>query len=256
MHDDGAWEQACLWLERLRVAGAANFDPAAFRYLEVILGRAGEMDRSVRGVLVERARPRLEALEQALDNARREASGVLQTASASGLDVEGDVVRMEQQGDIHQALRVAKRLVRALERERKTASFPWLGRMAERARRRGVRLPPRAETPMQGIEPATLEQPLPHSQAIRLSAVLSRALFRKSADDAKALLAVARASDGLPEECGPYNSRVLAARTLRVMADISPSYLRAYVGLLEDLAFLQKLPEPKKPKRRARSKRK
>lgn len=85
----------------------------------------------------------------------------------------------------------------------------------------------------------------------------SRALFRDSAERARAALAVARAADNLPEAAGPYNAQVLAARALEAMNALSPEYLRTFIAALDDLAAVQALtaePEPRKGKAKAAKK--
>ena len=77
--------------------------------------------------------------------------------------------------------------------------------------------------------------------------------FTQAAAQAKALVAVARADDDLPEVVGPYNALVLAVRTLRALAKASPSLLAAHVGRLSDLSALLALPEARETKRAAQA---
>jgi hypothetical protein len=89
---------------------------------------------------------------------------------------------------------------------------------------------------------------------VALGDALSRALLRQSAESARATLAVARATDNLPEAAGPYNGQVLVARTLAELAELAPAYVRALVAAADDLAAMEALltPEAQKPKRSPR----
>jgi hypothetical protein len=156
-----------------------------------------------------------------------------------------------------------QRLVRRIERQddsrRRASALAWLGRIASRARGHGARLPEDlrqlvehvASRPAMagapGSAPGTIlaEKDAPSPRTARLLAnALSRAMFRETAEAARATLAMARTTDNLPDAAGPYNGQVLAARALREMARLSPGYLQAYIAGLDDLAALEATPEP------------
>jgi hypothetical protein len=58
-----------------------------------------------------------------------------------------------------------------------------------------------------------------------------------------ASLALARASDGIPADAGPYNPVRIASEVLDRMRAISPFYLTVQLNRLEELASLLSLPE-------------
>jgi hypothetical protein len=74
-----------------------------------------------------------------------------------------------------------------------------------------------------------------------------------------ASLALARATDGVPADAGPYNPLRIASEVLDGMRAISPFYLTVQLNRLEELASLLSLPElpapavekalPKRPSR-------
>jgi hypothetical protein len=74
--------------------------------------------------------------------------------------------------------------------------------------------------------------------------------YEAAAAQARAVVTVARASDELPEAVGPYNGLVLAVRTLRQLAGLSPAVLSAHVARLADLTALASLPEAGKANKR------
>ncbi|HSN97163.1 MAG TPA: DUF2894 domain-containing protein, partial [Candidatus Nanopelagicales bacterium] len=63
--------------------------------------------------------------------------------------------------------------------------------------------------------------------------------FRESLGSARAALAVARAVDRIPPAAGPYNPQALAARALQAAEALSPTYVRALLEELDDLAALE-----------------
>ncbi|KYG09289.1 hypothetical protein BE21_18715, partial [Sorangium cellulosum] len=149
------------------------------------------------------------------------------------------------------------RRLRALAAERQTTAVPSLARLRGEIAARDVRLPEPlardlAELPCDGD---VVERRVKR-QAQALSNALSTALFHESLVSARATLAVARAADNVPEDAGPYNAQVLAARALCAAERLSAHYLRALVASLQDLGALSAAlePQPAKPTKPARKK--
>lgn len=86
-----------------------------------------------------------------------------------------------------------------------------------------------------------------HTQLLRRDGVLAY-------DDAHAELvaafALARATDVVPEDAGPYNPLRIASDLLERMRTVSPLYLTAQLNRLEELASLLALPELPPPQTR------
>jgi hypothetical protein len=65
-----------------------------------------------------------------------------------------------------------------------------------------------------------------------------------------AAFALARASDAVPEQAGPYNPLRIAADLLSRIRDVSPLYLTAQLQRLEELGSMLSLPELPQPVRK------
>jgi hypothetical protein len=188
-------------LEALRAAGAAAWDGPGLDFVVSLFTRAEALDGGARDLLLARAEARLASFEAAFRDARAEAESAVASLASDGVAVPADLESALKQGDFANV----RRLVRRARHEH------------ERERRRSER---RASTESLGI-------PVEHLHA--------------SAESARAVIAVARAVDNVPEAHGPYNPHVLAARALAAVADLSPAYARALVARLDDLAALDTL---------------
>ena len=89
---------------------------------------------------------------------------------------------------------------------------------------------------------------------MEIARAVSRAMFVDSVASSRAALAIARATDNVPSESGPYNCHAIAARVLGELSTLSPGYAQALVAGLDDLAALDGLPLPPKPKSSGRRK--
>ena len=151
--------------------------------------------------------------------------------------------------------REIRRTLRDRARERQRVQIPWMARLRGEALTRGAPLSADMTRDLSAVEDAdgTVERGA-HGRAVALGDALSHALLRESAESARATLAVARATDNLPEAAGPYNGQVLVARTLAAMAELAPAYVRAVVAAADDLAALEALLAPEAPKAKAKAK--
>ncbi|WP_437952364.1 DUF2894 domain-containing protein [Sorangium sp. So ce296] len=244
-------------LAALRAAGAPRFDPAGYRFIEALLERARALDGAARARLDARASARLTAFEAAFHRARADAEAQLRALADAGIPDDGSLAAALSLGDLPAVARAARRRLRALAAERQTTAVPSLARLRGEIAARDVRLPEPlardlAELPCDGD---VVERRVKR-QAQALSNALSTALFHESLVSARATLAVARAADNVPEDAGPYNAQVLAARALCAAERLSAHYLRALVASLQDLGALSAAlePQPAKPAKPARKK--
>ena len=235
-----AYEEAALRLADLRARGAASFDPEGFRLAE----------RLANAAVLERAALRMGALERDLEEAKTQIEAAVTRLSARGLEPDADTALALERGELRAAYRLLLRLEhRAGAAESSTVR--WARKLASRARTRGARLP---DDLAYRVERLTLTSSaggptaLSREQASALAHALSRAMFVDSLASSRATLAIARATDNVPEDCGPYNAQVIAARVLAELAALSPSYARAFVAGLDDLASLEALPMKAPPK--------
>lgn len=241
-------------IDRLREQGAARFDPPGHRLLEALLERAVALGGGAGDRVLARLAPRVGALERDLAAARAEAERRVVAARALG-DPPPDLAEAFAAGDYRAAIRAADRWERELARGHRGSALRWAAGLVERARARGrgpstdlARRLEQVTSAPGAVDPARV------ASARALANALSRALFRESAEAAHADLAVARATDRLPEVTGPYNADALATRALRRLSALSPAYLRAYLASLAELSSLEAAlgPEEKPAKKRRR----
>ncbi|WP_438025200.1 DUF2894 domain-containing protein [Sorangium sp. So ce233] len=240
-------------LAALQAAGAHRFDPASYRLIEALLERAGSLDGGARARLAARAADRLAALEASFHRARAEAEAQLRVLAAAGIPDDGALAAALALGDLPAVARAARRRLRALAQGRQKTAVPSLARLRGEIAARDVRLPePLARDLAQLPCDGDVVERRVKRQAQALSTALSTALFHESLVSARATLAVARAADNVPEDAGPYNAQVLAARALCAAERLSEPYLRALVASLQDLGALAAAlePPPEKPTRK------
>ncbi len=65
---------------------------------------------------------------------------------------------------------------------------------------------------------------------------------------------LARAASRAPDNAGPYNSHMLVLRSLALMQEASPEYLRRFLAHLETLLWLERASPPVVPKAASKSK--
>lgn len=231
-------------LQSLRDAGAEVFDGPGLRFIEALLGQAEALDSAAGEHLRRRAAERLSAFEAAFAAARAEARATLATLSAAGADPEGAFAEAFARGDYKHVKHEAVRALRLAKTDDIDTARDRVRRLWRQAQARGASLPPslRARVEVISAESGT-EAPLAELRTI--GDRLAQALFREAADHARSALVVARATDRLPAQAGPYNPEALSAQALALVESLSPTYLRAYLTGLEDLDHLRRLPDGK-----------
>lgn len=225
-------------LVELRARGAASFDPEGFAFAE----------RLAKTCTDDRVSERLDHLERELSAKRAEIDAALARLSERGLAPDEASKHALERGELREALRWLLRLeLRANSDE--SSAVRWVRRLAERARARGARLPDDLSYRVERLFRAdSSAAAMSREQASNLAHALSRAMFVDSLASSRATLAIARATDNVPEECGPYNAQVISARVLSELAALSPSFAQSFVAGLDDLASLDGLPIAPKPK--------
>lgn len=249
-------------LDHLRAGGGAEFDPLGQALVVTLLARAEAECEGVQALLAGRLDARLDALEEAYRAERGLADRQIATLADAGIEPSCAVHEALQRGDFAAVRRGARQLLGARKEAQRTARVPWIARLRGEARARDFALPDDVTRGLDalGIENGTVDR-AEMRRAQALGNAMSSALFRESAEGARAELAVARAADNLPEGAGPYNGQVLAAKALSAMAALSPGYVRALIAGLDDLAAVEvrlapeerktvKPPKPKKPKKK------
>ena len=232
-------------LAMLREAGAEAFDGPGFRFIEGLVSRSESLGSAAAERLLGRASVRLEAFEVERKDARALAERSLEALDRADADADGSLRAAFERGDYRSVNRRADRLLRLARDDGSQAARRRLDRLDREARARGL------------VLPATLRDRLakPNQDgraARRVGDELAQLIFRDAAEHARSALVVARASDAVPEEVGPYNAQALSVQALGLLESVSPTYLRALLGGLEELSALRTLPERPKPRRRRR----
>ena len=169
--------------------------------------------RQRQAILAGRIEARIEALEAAYRAARDAATGAIATLADAGVVTPAELTEALRRGDFVGVRRGVRRLLGAREQAQRPARVPWVARLRGEARSREIALPEevtRGLDALGGADCTVVRSAMRRAQAV--GSAVSSALFRESAEHARAELAVARATDNLPEGAGPYNGQVLAAR--------------------------------------------
>lgn len=222
-------------VDALRQDFAAVFDGPGLGLIESLLARAQVLGGEAGARLSMRATLRIEALEAALASATLE---VTRELDALGDAAPGAAREALARGDRRAARRALRRARADLVRGREQVGVSWAARLAADATSRGEDGLGRELTALCAEGVIDREA---HAHAVALGATLSSALFRRSAESARATVALARSVDNLPESAGRYNSQVLALRALAEMAALSPEYVRVLVAAIDDLAAVANL---------------
>jgi DUF2894 family protein len=249
-------------LDGLRERGGVEYDPLGQALIVTLVARAEAETEAVQTILMGRVEARLASLESEFRAERARADGEFATLASAGIEPSGDVREALQRGDFASVRRGTRQLLGARKEAQRTARVPWIARLRGEARSRDLALSDDVTRGLDalGVEDGTVDR-AEMRRAQALGNAMSSALFRESAEGARAELAVARAADNLPDGAGPYNGQVLAAKALTAMAALSPGYVRSLIAGLDDLAAMEVLlaPEerktikpakPKKPKKK------
>lgn len=236
-----AMTQLAVAVRRLREGGVGAFDEAGLAFALSLAERGRALGGEAGRRLVERALERAGRLERAQQHARARAEAELGRLRAASIEPPPEIARAYAAGSYAEAARAAEALLHRARRDRRARGRAW---------RRAASTPPPAAMTVTEVR-AVLEP--------RAAIVSDRlAGYRESAEAARAELIVAQAIDGAPKQAGPYNPHAVAARALVALADLSPTYLRAYLATLSDLGRLEAISQPSgaKPRRAARPKKK
>ena len=225
-----------LTLDALRAEGAQQVDPVHFHYLESLARRLTEVPDPVRQLLQRR-------LAQGLDAHHRRWQQAQQTLR-------------EQVGELE-----ARHPARAAE-WRRLADARNLPALRHWAARLSVT---RTDTALADLT-QRLQQAGPTASEAGFgdddgsaSELKSVRRFSESWSRLAAQTQVRRAVEQAPGNAGPLNSHMLVLRSLALMRDLSPDYLRRFLSQVETLQWLEQagqkhVPAPARAARRSRAK--
>lgn len=205
-------ESARAALLELEARGARAYDAPACDCVHALLARADELGGGVAARLALRAESHLSSLRARFDADRARVAERLEACEATRGE-QTELRRWVESGDL---LRAGRRL-------------------------RRLRVLP--ATPARSL---AVKQPVATSFTRANAHVLRKkrvTVYEDSVAQMVATLAMARATDVVPEDAGPYNALRIASDVLERLRGISPFYLAVQLNRLEELASLLSLPE-------------
>jgi hypothetical protein len=211
-------------LAELETRGVRAYDAPACDCVRALLDRAEELGGGVRQRLVARADAHLGALAARFTAESARVAQRLKTLEDERGE-QADLRQMLSNGDLVCVARRVRRL-----------------RAAPAAPVRALALK----------QPAGVGFTRNRVHALRKKRVTA---YEDSVAQMVATLALARATDVVPEDAGPYNPLRIASELLERMRAVSPFYLAVQLNRLEELASLlslPELPESEHPKARLR----
>lgn len=199
-------------LAALRQAGADRFDPLRFSYLEALARRAESQPAAVHARLEVKLAAALTDFEQGFAAARQAAQAALAQAGAAHPQAAAELAQLCETGDFA-----------ALRRRIASLTASGTGPLAALVRH--------AE------QHASLagDGGLATHAAAELKAVR---YFRETWSQLSVDRQVSHAIDQAPEQAGPLNSHYLVLRSLEMMRDISPDYLKRFMSYVDTLLCL------------------
>lgn len=218
-----------LTVDALRARGAHRFDPVRFRFIEALAkrsaGHTGEARHVLDGKLAHALTAYAERHERAVEEAGKGLEQLAHLAAAFPAAAEG-LKRLQVDGDVNGLRRLAARL----EQQRRPA--PLAGLVDHIARQSAWALPlPAADAPAPACDAAAQAGPPAELKALRY--------FRSTWTRLKVDQQLARSLAGQPANAGPLNSHLLVLRSLKLMHEVSPDYLRRFVSYVDTLAWLE-----------------
>ena len=214
----------CVEIASLRTNAAHQFDPVRFHYLETLAGRALQQQGAVRLVLDGKLGEALAVYRARFEQAQNEARDMIAHIAAKNPAAADDLQQLFVAGDFA-ALR---RRVASLEKNAPPASLADLTR----------HLAQHSQESSDGSL-ASDSGALYELKTIRHS----RNAWSKLSADRQLSQAIEQA----PANAGPLNSHMLVLRSLALMREISPDYLKRYMSYVDTLLWLDQADKAGKP---------
>ncbi|MFT3921647.1 MAG: DUF2894 domain-containing protein [Myxococcales bacterium] len=220
-------------MDALEAKGARGYDAPACDCVRALLTRAEELGGGVGAILVARAESHLSSLSARFDRDTARVRERLEHVQTDP-DTAERLQNLLQRGDVVRVARTLRRIaVQPVSRPQAT-SYETVASPAPKPdslpppRGRNSQLPPRSLRKQRAV------------------------VYEDSVAALVASFALARATDVVPEDAGPYNPLRIASNTLDRMREVSPFFLTVQLNRLEELASLLALPElPAPPEEKA-----
>jgi hypothetical protein len=258
---DAALDPAALRaaLDELVVRGVEVWDAPAVALVRALLNKSEALSGVAQAHLLKRAAARFDTLAQDFGRARERADKTYAALARQGLDPAKRLDSALQYGRFDEVERAAKRHDQDRVAARRAIVDPWLERLRQEARSRGLSQPPPPmddEAASDGAGAGDAKGDRAPSTAPERQTVtgLAAAIYQDAAADATARLVVAQARTELPEHAGRYHAASVAARALEALNELAPAYLRVQVARLEAIGSLQRWVAPPPPEKPSRAK--
>lgn len=188
-----------------------------------------------------------------MEAVREEAARLVEELRSVDGESAEQVQSLAVSGDLREALRLGRHRLKSHDPEASARLLARIEAIEKRAERRGIRFSPELRERCAALREAA---PLGASGvragrllAMELSFALLDGILHRSRG-ASVGLRLARPVQEL-EQVGPYNPRAVARRALEKMGALSPTYLQAWLALLDDASALERLlPQPQPRKRK------
>ncbi|HEV2612084.1 MAG TPA: DUF2894 domain-containing protein [Noviherbaspirillum sp.] len=210
-------------IDMLHGLGADRFDPVRLRYVEALARRAKEHGGTVGNVLQAKLVHELTAMTKRIDQAKREATKILDRSLQQYPLAAGELQQAYDAGDFKGLQRIIVTLT----------SNQQCGALAELVR----------ELEQQSPGPVDIR---PEENAGSAPELMTIRNFRNTWSKLSVDKQVAQALEQGPRNAGPINSHMLVLRSLALMREISPDYLNRFMSYTDTLLCLD-LIEKEKP---------
>lgn len=216
--------------------GINGFDPVRFSYIESLARRAARMPEAVRQQVEKRAVEALADYETCFKRAQKEAKRLLGQMASAPPEALEPLQRLYSAND----LKGVQRMARKLRRSELRSPLGLLVEQLSGETRLAFEspLPPREDETLHETERFPARTPdFPPGSGI--SDLKSYRLFKETWARHYSDRLVSNAVRELPKNPGPLNSQMLITRSLVIMRNISPDYLKRFVSYVDTLLWLE-----------------
>ena len=213
----------------LRQAGAGQFDPVGFHYLEVLAQRTQAQQGRAQGLLEDKLARAMAVFRARFAQAQGDAQGAIDATVPHHPQAADALQRLFERGDF----KGLHRYIATLKPSGTASSLGDLARyMAQHA--------------------SAVGEAGGAGQVGSRSELKTMRYFRNTWSKLSVEKQVAQALGQAPKNAGPINSHMLVVRSLALMREISPDYLNRYMSYVDTLLCLDQSDKkskflPKKP---------
>lgn len=232
-------------VDKILAAQGDRFDPARFRYIEVLLTRVDRHRSRVAAEILQRVRDCIVAYLGDFYAAREHAEATIRRLVRSNPEAVDETRQLFDAGDFQSVQRVVRSAI-LRQRNKRTP----LRALSEQLRATAVRVD-RDVAPTLDEELRLQEQKLvgvscessAANSAQTGGATSVMAEFQQALQEHHARQHISRVLQAGPEDPGPLNPESLVIRTVSAMRDLSPYYAERFAAYLKTLQWLERAGE-------------